>query len=393
MAAETPVTGPVQWVLRGVAVCVSTGCTLRCRYCFQQRSVPRSASWGVVRAACDLLLGGGASEPELGFQGGEPLLELPLIRRAADYLVERGRPCITPRLVLTTNGTLIDKEALRLLAGRRVRTALSFDGVEAAQDLRAPGTFARLDELIGLLRRDYPGYFADSLTVAITLSSANLTYLASSVRYFLARGVASLTVSPLLTGDPGWDDTCYGKLDRQLGEVAALCRDHHRRTGTMPFWPFRRGAGRRSRRRRNVPMCRIGAGHALFVDVDGTVMACGLFARSTARLETGLARRTAEAATIGHVRDDDLAGRLGECRAALRSVGLFDAKERKRSVYRACSDCPLLSECRICPMAIASQPGNEDPDLVPPLPCAFTMLAAKHRRRVPRPRSGAPAFG
>jgi len=133
-------------------------------------------------------------------------------------------------------------------------------------------------------------------------------------------------------------------------------------------------------------MCRIGSGHALFVDVDGTVMACGLFARSTARLETGLACRAAEAATVGHVTDGDLAGRLGERRAALRSVGLFDAKERKRSPYRACGDCPLLNECRTCPMAIASQPGNEDPDLVPPLPCAFTLLTAKHRRHVPPPR-------
>jgi len=140
-------------------------------------------------------------------------------------------------------------------------------------------------------------------------------------------------------------------------------------------------------------MCRLGDGHALFVDVDGTVMTCGLFARSTARLDTGLARRAAVAATVGHVTDPDLDERLARGSQALRAVGLFHGKERKRSPYRSCGDCPLLNECRICPMAIASQPGNEDPDLVPPLPCAFTLLAVKHRRHVPRPRGGAPAFG
>jgi sulfatase maturation enzyme AslB (radical SAM superfamily) len=379
--------------LRGVAVALGTGCNLRCGYCFQRHDAVRTMPWEIVRAACDLLLAGAAVEPELGFMGGEPFLELPLMRRTTEYLAGCAGPGVTPRCALTTNGTLLDDEALRFLARWQVRTVVSFDGVEPAQELRAPGTFATLDDLLGRLRRDFPGFLADRVTIATTLSSTNLAYLADSVRYLLDRGVYSLIASPVLTHDSGWNDECFEELDRQLREIARLCRDCHRRTGEVPFLPFRRQPGRRSRRRRDVPMCRIGDGHALFVDVDGTVMACGLFARSTARLETGLARRAAEAATIGHVTDDDLAGRLGERRAALRSVGLFDAKERKRSPYRACGDCPLLNECRLCPMAIASQPGSEDPDLVPPLPCAFNMLTAKHRRLVPRPRNGAPAFG
>lgn len=317
--------------------------------------------------------------------GGEPLVELAVVRRVADYLASRAPMGIVTRLALTTNGTLVDHEALQFLAGRRVRTGLSFDGVEAAQELRAPGAFGCLDELIQRLRIDYPGYLADRVTVAITLSAANLPYLASSVAYFLARGVPSFTVTPLLTHDPAWTEGCATELDRQLGEVASLCRDHRRRTATMPFLPFRRTTGRRPRRRRDIPMCRIGAGHALFVDVDGTVMACGLFARSTARLDTKLARRAAEAVTVGHVTDPDLHSRLAGCGDALRAAGLFHGKERKRSGDQACGTCPQLGECRVCPMAIAAQPGNDDPDLVPPLPCAFTRLAAKHRRLVQPP--------
>ena len=107
-------------------------------------------------------------------------------------------------------------------------------------------------------------------------------------------------------------------------------------------------------------MCRVGDGHALFVDVDGTVTGCGQFARSTARLDTDLARRAAAAATVGHVTDPDLDARLARSDQALRAVGLFHGKERKRSPYRSCGTCPLLGECRVCPMAIASQPGNEE---------------------------------
>jgi sulfatase maturation enzyme AslB (radical SAM superfamily) len=350
-------------------------------------------SWEVAQAACDLLLAAGTAEPELGFRGGEPLLEIPLMRRVASYLERQAPPGARPRLGVTTNGTRVDAEALRFLAAWRARTGISFDGVEPAQELRAPGTFACLDASLGRLRTDFPGYFGECVTIGMTLNSANLPFLAASVRYFLERGVRSLALAPQETADPGWDARCCDELDRQLAEAARLCRDHHQRTGEVPFWPFRPPAGRRPRRPQDAPMCRLGDGHALFVDVDGTVTGCGQFAPATARLDTGLARRAAAAATVGHVTDPDLDERLARSNQALRAVGLFHGKERKRSPYRSCGACPLLGECRVCPMAIAAQPGNEDPDLVPPLPCAFTMLAAKHRRRVPRPRSGAPAFG
>jgi sulfatase maturation enzyme AslB (radical SAM superfamily) len=346
--------------------------------------------WPVLRAALDVLLASDVAEPELSFYGGEPLLERPLIRRAMAYLDERAPPGVSPRFTLVTNGTLLDARTVRLLALRRVRTFVSFDGVEAAQRLRGGGTFAVLDALLRRLRRDYPGWLADDVTIAMTLSSANVDLLAASVRHLIERGVSAIEMSPLVTHDPGWSGACRERLDAQLGEAYAACREHFGRTGEMPFLPFRRTSRTRDRRRRGVPMCRIADGHAVFVDVDGEAVACGLLARSWAAPTTELGRRAAEAAHLGPVTDPDLSRRLAACRSALAELCLFDRKERKSSPYAECETCSALHECRVCPLAIANQPDNDDPDAIPPLPCAFYSLAAKYRWRFPVLRSPSP---
>ncbi len=369
--------------LCSVSVALTSACNLRCSYCYQRRGPAERMPWPALRAAIDVLLAGDATEPELAFYGGEPLLELPLIRRALAYLDDRAPPGVTPRLRLTTNGTLLDGRTVRLLALRRVLTFVSFDGVEAAQRLRGAGTFAGLDGLLLRLRRDYPGWLADDVTVAMTLSSANLDHLAASLRYLLERGVSSIQMSPLVTHDPGWSEASRETLDAQLGEAYAACREHFKRTGEMPFLPFRRERSARGRRRREVPMCRIADGHAVLVDVDGEAVACALLARSWVAPVSELGRRAAEVARLGPVTGPDLPGRLAACRKALAELRLFDHKERKRSPYAECSACGALHECRVCPLAIANQPGNDDPDAIPPLPCAFYSLAAKYKRRFP----------
>ncbi len=343
--------------------------------------------WDVLRAALDVLLGGGAAEPELGFLGGEPLLEPSLMRRAAAYLERRAPPGVRPRLAVTTNGTLIDRRVLGFLATRRVRTFLSFDGVASAQDGRGVGTFDALDGLLRLLRRDWPGYLEDDVTIAITLSSGTLARLADSVRYLLDLGVSSFVAWPLLTHDPGWSELCVEPLDLQLAEVYAACREHYRRTGRVPFAHFRGGGGHRSHRRRGLPMCRIGDGHALFVGVDGEAVACGLLCPTLVDLRAPLLAAAAAAARLGPIDHPDLPQRLAAARDTLAAQRLFGHKEGKRSRLGACGECRDLGECSVCPLSIALATGNDDPDLVPGFQCAFNRLLAKYRRRFSRLRS------
>jgi sulfatase maturation enzyme AslB (radical SAM superfamily) len=367
--------------LRHVGVVLTTGCNLRCAYCYQRREVERRMPWEVLRSAADLLLAGGAAEPVLTCYGGEPLLAFDMVRRVAAYLDERAPPGVFPRLAVVSNGTVIDEAALRFLAGRRVRLALSCDGVPAAQRLRGPATFERLDALLRCLESEWPGYFGDDVTVTMTLSSATLPHLAASVRYFLDRRVPSFTASPIDTTDPGWTDDSMAELDRQLTASSAACRRHFTDTGTVPFLPLRRRTRVRRWRRVGAAMCRIAEGHSACVDVDGEVVACGAFARSLVPPPIGPAADVFARVRLGHVKEHGVPLRLETRRRRLSVQPPFAGKERMRSPHARCAGCEAFAECRVCPAAIVHYAGKPDLAVVPPLPCAFTILARKHRRR------------
>jgi len=183
--------------LKGVSVIMTPACNLRCPYCYQGRGDRRQMAWGMLRAALDLLLGSEQRQVELEFYGGEPLLAFPLLRRGVAYAKARCPPRLRLRFGVTTNGLLLDERRAGFLARHRVRTSLSFDGLPAAQDQRAPGSFARLDRTLDRLRRRHPRFFARHLEVGLTLTAANLTTLADSVEYFFGKELRTICKSEM----------------------------------------------------------------------------------------------------------------------------------------------------------------------------------------------------
>ncbi|MBK6900726.1 MAG: radical SAM protein [bacterium] len=115
-------------------------CNLRCAYCPHTRAVAwtrphgeRRMSEETVRAAVDLFLtcaGGGS--PSISLYGGEPLLAPGLVRMVADLVQAEQRPEI--RIILDTNGTLLDDAMVELIAERGLYLQVSLDGPAPIHD-------------------------------------------------------------------------------------------------------------------------------------------------------------------------------------------------------------------------------------------------------------------
>jgi sulfatase maturation enzyme AslB (radical SAM superfamily) len=339
-------------------------------------------TWGTLRAALDLLLGSQQRQVELEFYGGEPLLAFPLLRRGIAYAKARCPPRLHLGFGVTTNGLLLDERRAAFLARHRVRTSLSFDGLPAAQDQRAPGTFTRLDRTLDRLRQRHPGFFGEHLEVGLTLTAANLTTLADSVEYFFAKGLRTIHLNPRLTPDPDWRPDSIHELDRQLARVYRSSRRLYERTGRVPLVLFRK-VGRPTRNQAHGGrMCGAGSGRALTVDVDGQVTGCVLFAgsylsTSWTRLQPGL-----PALQIGHLGDPEFAARLAAYPERARESGLLVRPPAACSSYGRCSECRHRPRCHVCPASIGS--GDGDANRVPDLFCAYTRVALKYRDRFPR---------
>src|SRR6516165_2741707 len=134
--------------ISALEVVLTAACNLRCSYCYQTEKKARSMEWSTLRAGLDRLMSSKARDVSVLFIGGEPLLEFGLIQRAVRYLETLRQADRHIRKTVITNGTLLQDEHLAFFATHDFRLQLSFDGIEAAQDIRAPGTFKRLDALV-----------------------------------------------------------------------------------------------------------------------------------------------------------------------------------------------------------------------------------------------------
>lgn len=156
------------WRLSSVALDVSGTCNLACRYCAEGATQPshrRRMPETVLDDAWRLLFPDGRPRAGTSIRlgSGEPLLNLPLLRRLDAKIRERGG-CVAegrPDVFLTTNGTLAGPEVRDWLVASGWHVKISLDGPAAIHDRwrvdrRGAGTFERVSAAVTDLARRMP---------------------------------------------------------------------------------------------------------------------------------------------------------------------------------------------------------------------------------------------
>jgi uncharacterized protein len=143
----------------GLTLMVNHACNLRCTYCYTGDKFRRAMPFEVGRRAIDRaahsLLPGGTLE--LGFFGGEPVIEADSIMAFISHARRRARDRrIDLVLQLTTNGTIETAAAWEVMLTQDLQLAISHDGLPEIHDrhrvtLEAQGTSARVLETIARL--------------------------------------------------------------------------------------------------------------------------------------------------------------------------------------------------------------------------------------------------
>lgn len=121
---------------------VTNDCNLRCRYCYgldcdDYVAGGQNMDDATGRAVVDFLF---ASAPPNGpvtfvFFGGEPLLNLDLIRKMVAYAEEKSEATgVAVSFSITTNGTLLNMEAIRFLNEKNFGVMVSVDGPAEMHD-------------------------------------------------------------------------------------------------------------------------------------------------------------------------------------------------------------------------------------------------------------------
>lgn len=124
---------------------LSERCNLACRYCYCgtcRDEVPNSGLMplDLARKAVDWLFAhSGKDDVSITFFGGEPLLNKSVMKEAIAYsqrlAAERG---VKAEYVMTTNGTLLDDEAIDLVKKYNFGLMVSLDGPQELHDAQCP---------------------------------------------------------------------------------------------------------------------------------------------------------------------------------------------------------------------------------------------------------------
>jgi uncharacterized protein len=134
---------PMPFPQRTLVLNVANECNLGCSYCFAAQgdynSPRRLMSEETARQSVDFLLAnsGDHESVTLVFFGGEPLMNLGLIKKLVVYATEAGQKAgKRVEFSMTTNATYLTPEVIQFINDQRIGVSVSIDGPKKYHDLR-----------------------------------------------------------------------------------------------------------------------------------------------------------------------------------------------------------------------------------------------------------------
>ena len=216
---------PPKYEVFHLVLMVTHRCNLRCRYCYTGRKFRRSMTPAIAHAAVDCAIrtipSGGILE--LGFFGGEALLEAELVEETLNYAWRASEEAgIELRPGLTTNGTITTDAAWRVMLRPELHLAISHDGLPQIHDRHrrrrdGSGTAHQVLQTIRRLREA-----SRPLRAVMVVRPDNCGVLPEGIRWLRKRGVQSIDLS--LDVWAAWGPGDIGTLEQALVRVARLWR-------------------------------------------------------------------------------------------------------------------------------------------------------------------------
>ena len=128
-------------LVKALCLHICHDCNLSCQYCFagkgKYKGKSEYMSFEVARRAVDFLIenSGNRKILEMDFFGGEPLMNLDVVKKTVAYAKEQGaKTGKTFLFTLTTNGVLLNNETADYLNAEMENVVLSLDGRQEVHD-------------------------------------------------------------------------------------------------------------------------------------------------------------------------------------------------------------------------------------------------------------------
>ena len=196
--------------VKALCLHVSHDCNLRCKYCFADEgayhSVRETMPLATAKAAIDFLLknSGNRKVLEVDFFGGEPLMNLSVVKETVYYAKAEAEK-LGKRFLFTTttNGLLLDDDAVKFFNEEMENVVLSLDGRKEIHDevrktVNGKGSF---DAVIDKIKKFVKSRGDKHYYVRGTFTAKNLDF-SKDVLFLADEGFDSLSLEPVVTDIP-----------------------------------------------------------------------------------------------------------------------------------------------------------------------------------------------
>jgi His-Xaa-Ser system radical SAM maturase HxsB len=182
---------------------VTLRCEHSCRYCqVSRQSVDRHAydmAPETADRAIDFLFRSPSRTIKVEFQGGEPLLNFPLVRRIVERVKSHREAASRDiQFVIATNLALLTDEILEFCKSHGIHFSTSLDGPEDLHNLNRPrpgGDSYRL--AVDGIRRIRNSLGPDSVSALMTTTAASLSRPEEIVDEYVRQGFTSIFLRPI----------------------------------------------------------------------------------------------------------------------------------------------------------------------------------------------------
>ena len=196
--------------IKALCIHICHDCNFRCRYCFADEGAYHSArefmSEETAKAAVDFLIANSGKRKvlEMDFFGGEPLMNLSVLKKTVYYAKEQAAKVGKKFLfTTTTNALLLNDETIKFFNEEMENVVLSLDGRKEVHDairktVNGKGSF---DYVIGNIKKFVSLRGTKSYYVRGTFTAKNLDF-SKDVLFIADQGLDSISMEPVVTDLP-----------------------------------------------------------------------------------------------------------------------------------------------------------------------------------------------
>ena len=283
---NVPPTFAQKGIVKSLCLMVAQDCNLRCKYCFgdggsygNKRAV---MSEEVGRRAVDFIIENSRNRRhcEIDFFGGEPLINFKVVKAVTEYV--RQRETETDKifkLTLTTNGMLLNDEAVKWLNDNNISLVLSLDGRKEIHDAMRPDSTGHgsYDRALKNFRKLVDSRNGDNYYLRGTYTKKNLDFT-SDVLDLNDKGFDILSVEPVVLKDSplGFTEADLPRINEEYDRLTDAYLKRQRDGKGFFFFHFNVDLSNGPCVAKRLSGC--GAGHEYFaVDVNGDLYPCHQF--------------------------------------------------------------------------------------------------------------------